>query len=66
MQQSTNEEETEAWMIETNLEFVSKQPVSVNETNKDVIAMYQRYGHIPIGQGASSMPLFHEVSVGFI
>jgi len=52
MQKSTNEEETEAWIIETNLEFVSEQPVSVNETDMDVRAMYQRYGHAPIGQEA--------------
>jgi len=52
MQQSTNEEETEAWMIETHLVFVSKQSISVNETDNNVIAMYQRYGHAPIGQKA--------------
>jgi len=40
MQQSTNEEETEAWMIEAHLEFVSKQPVLVNETGEDVRAIY--------------------------
>ena len=34
------------------LEFVFKQPVPVNETNKDVRAMYQRYGHAPIGREA--------------
>jgi hypothetical protein len=45
-------EEAEAWMMETNLEFVAEQLVSVNETSKDGRTMWRRYGYAPIGQEA--------------
>jgi hypothetical protein len=47
-----NEEEAEAWMMETNSEFVAEQLVSVDETSKDGRTMWRRYGYAPIGQEA--------------
>ena len=47
-----NEEETEAQMIEANLEFVSKPLVSVDQMGKDVVAVQQMHVHAPIGQEA--------------
>jgi len=45
-------EEAEAWMMETNSEFVAEQLVSVDETSKDGRTMWRRYGYAPIGQEA--------------
>jgi len=47
-----NEEEAEAWMMETNSEFIAEQLVSVDETSKDGRTMWRRYGYAPIGQEA--------------